>query len=220
MKKAITTSFLAIILSCSASFAQLGIGLKGGLNLASVSNLGEGSSSSGAASSSNKTKPKIGMHLGGYINFSFSDMLGFQPELLFTMKGYVYESTVTVLGTTSSSTSSATINYIELPLQLRINPSEKIHILGGPYIGFLAGAKSKTESTFGNSSSTSTSSSTDGLTSMDFGLALGLGFKADNGFVGGVKYSRGFSSIFDPDSNSSNVNSVFQLFLGFEFGGR
>ncbi|MGQ0829789.1 MAG: porin family protein [Bacteroidota bacterium] len=207
-----------ITLSVVATNAQVAIGIKAGLNGASVSNVKSNNNTNGVTE---KSKIKLGGQFGAYANIKFGDLLGFQPEVLFSMKGYRYEST----SANSSVKQSVTLNYIDIPLQLRVNPTKSFYILVGPYIGILAGASATTESTttvpfFGTTTQTSKSSSTNGLKPMDFGAVAAIGLKAENGFTMGLNYSRGFVTIYENDSNSANVNSVFALFVGFEFGGK
>ncbi len=209
-----------ITLSVAATKAQVSFGIKAGLNGSTVSGLNNNSSTSGSVSTSNSTKIKLGGQFGIYANIHFGKVLGFQPEVLFSMKGYRYESKATIGANTSSTKTSVSLNYIEIPLQLRINPTQSFFILAGPYFGILVGASSTSVYTNGTITNTSKSSSTNGLQSIDFGVALGLGLKAENGFTMGLKYSRGFNSIYANDNNGANVNSVFQLFVGYEFGGK
>jgi len=207
-----------ITLSVVATNAQVAIGIKAGLNGSFVTNLKSNNNTPGL---SEKTPIKLGGQFGAYANIKFGDLLGFQPEVLFSMKGYTIECKTTK----TKQKVSHTLNYIEIPLQIRVNPKETFYILAGPYLGFLAGASSTSEVTttapfVGTVTQTSKSTSTSGLETIDFGVAAGLGIKAENGFTMGFKYSRGFLSIVDKDNNSANVNSVFQLFVGFEFGGK
>ena len=224
MKKVLL--FISIItLSVITTNAQVAFGIKGGLNVSSVSNLANNFAAIGSSSASNKSKLKLGGQFGIYANIKFGDVLGLQPEVLFSMKGYKYVSESKSSSFEAKRTDNVNLNYVEIPLQLRINPVKSFYILVGPYLGILAGAS--TVSTSYSSAppnapvTTETkSSSTNGLRSIDFGIAAGLGLKTENGFTMGLKYSRGFVSIVENDNNSPNVNSVFQLFVGFEFGGK
>ena len=214
-----------ITLSIITTNAQVSFGLKAGLNISSVSNLTNNSATVGTTTATNKTKLKLGGQFGAYANIHFGKILGLQPELLFSMKGYKYESKSVVGNVEARSTSDVRINYIEIPLQLRVNPTENFYLLAGPYFGILAGASS-TNTSYSSVppippvTTTSKSTSTNGLKSLDLGIAVGLGFKAENGFTMGLKYSRAFSSIYANDSGTPHVNSVFQVFAGFEFGGK
>jgi hypothetical protein len=218
MKQKLITLSAALLLASAPLHAQrTGFGIKGGLNISSVSNLGSSSSSTTNTSASSSTKIKLGGHVGAYAAIMFSDRIGFMPEIQFSMKGYNYESSWTIGSTSSKVVTKHTLNYINIPLQLKINFNESFGIMAGPYIGFLAGSKSTTESTSGSFSSTSTSTSTTGLTKTDIGLSLGLGIQQESGLNFGLKYEKGFNSISENDNDDPNTNSVFQLFIGFGF---
>ena len=223
MKKRLYLTSILITWIVFASDAQISYGIKAGLSFNSVTNLGGASSSVGTVTSSSESKMKIGWHMGGYTNIPFSELLGFQPELLFSIKGYEHVAESKVGNIESSSTTNTRLNYIEIPLQLRVNPSENFYLLAGPYFGTLVGASS-TSTNYSSVpplapiTTTSTSSSTNGLNSLDLGISIGAGVQIDNGFTGGVKYLRGFTSIASNNGGSANANTGLQIFVGFAFG--
>ncbi|MDD5571214.1 MAG: porin family protein [Bacteroidales bacterium] len=216
--------FGAALISISVVNAQTSFGIKAGGNISSVSNLESSSTTAGATSVTQSNKIKPGFNVGVFLNVRFGDFLGFQPEVLYTTKGYKYESKVVIGAFETKTTLDATLNYIEIPMQLRLNITENFYILGGPYVGILAGAMGKTTTYVSTPPVTteSKSTSTDGIEKMDLGLSVGTCFLSEGGFNFGVKYSRGFTDAFENSTGNtnSNVNSVFQLFIGFSFGGK
>jgi len=85
MKK-ITLLAVLISLTSAGAFAQLGMGLKGGVNLASATIEGE------------NTEGRIGFHFGAFAEFSASDNLAIQPEILFSSQGYENGTEVNIDG--------------------------------------------------------------------------------------------------------------------------
>jgi hypothetical protein len=202
---------------------KINIGVKGGINIASMSNVGSASASFGSSSSSNKNKPRILPHFGIYSEIKVNDVFSFQPELLFSMKGYSNEAKA-INGFTSSSSETnnkLALSYIDIPLQMRFN-FNKFHILAGPYIGFLVAATYKTNSEviIGSSSSKSESKSTskENFNSPEAGIYLGAGYELENGLSFGARWCRGLSDVTDNNSTAgnNNSNSVFQISLGYK----
>ncbi|HEX2936049.1 MAG TPA: porin family protein [Bacteroidales bacterium] len=78
-------------------------------------------------------KAKWGFAAGAFLSFPFNAVLGFQPELMYSQKGF--KSTGSVLGVDYSYTRK--LNYIDVPLQLQIKPIPALTILAGPQFSFL-----------------------------------------------------------------------------------
>lgn len=76
---------------------------------------------------------KLGLAAGVFVAIPIGQFLGFQPELLFSQKGY--QSTGTVLGYDYSLT--RTSNFIDVPLLLALKPSNFVTVLVGPQYSYL-----------------------------------------------------------------------------------
>jgi hypothetical protein len=219
---AIFTLVFCIMTNTYAQDEKIKLGIKGGLNIASISNTGSGSASYGGYSSSVKNNARLLPHLGVYSEFKFSEIFSLQPELLFSMKGSSIVSKATSPGSSSEYTNKIGLSYLDIPVQLRFNIS-KFHILVGPYVGFLLAANSKSKSEVINGSSKvvseSKSTSKDGLRSTDAGIYIGGGYEFDNGLNLGLRWCRGFSDIYEASNSSNNSNSVIQFSIGYKLAG-
>lgn len=78
---------------------------------------------------------KIGLDLAVIADFPLGDVISFAPELHWLQKGYKFEDI--------STTGTATLNYLELPLLIKFKFGEeaKFSVFGGPSIGYLLGGK-------------------------------------------------------------------------------
>jgi hypothetical protein len=77
--------------------------------------------------------PKFGITGGAFLRIPLGKFLGFQPELLFSQKGF--KASGSILG--SAYTFKRTTNFIDIPLLLQIKPSEFITLLAGPQYSYL-----------------------------------------------------------------------------------
>ena len=109
-------------------------GLKAGLNFSNVYDAkGEKFNADG----------KFGLAGGLFIAIPIGKYLGVQPEIMFSQKGF--KGSGTMLGSDYSFT--RTTNYIDIPLQFALKPSEFITLLAGPQISFLMSQKDVFNST-------------------------------------------------------------------------
>ena len=210
--------------------AQIMIGPKLGLNLASWSNV--------TLSNGDKKVPVMGINIGGVCNFSVNKMFSLQPELLYSGKGNNIKN--------GSYYDKEYINYLEIPILAKVSFGKddfKGFVNLGPYFGYLMGGKDKWNTPVvmgvGGSGSQSidfTKTTTDNLDGtsyteqqnrLDIGLALGAGviYKLGPGsLMGELRYNVGFSHMtkyggtlpsgFDKDKNQ---NRVFAISVGYLF---
>jgi len=99
-------------------------GVKAGANL---SNVYDASGENFAAD------PKMGFAGGAFLSIPIGKYLGFQPELLYSQKGY--KSTGTLFGSTYSDT--RTTSFLDIPLQLQFKPIRFLTFLGGVQYSYL-----------------------------------------------------------------------------------
>lgn len=101
-----------------------GIGFKVGLN---SSNLYD------TKSENFENDPKLGLAVGGFLSIPLGKVLGLQPEVMYSQKGY--KAVGNVLGADYDYTRKT--DYIDVPLQLQIKPASFLTIVGGPQYSFL-----------------------------------------------------------------------------------
>lgn len=198
MKKVILSLAILAGVTGAAQAQSVRFGIKGGVGLASVT----GSS----VSNTNKKNLVVGQ-AGLMADFGFTDLLSFHPELLFSQKGIRYEN--------GSLYAQNRLSYLDLPLLLRVN-ADGLFFEAGPQVGFLLAEKDE-NNLFGTAV---TSTSTNGTRKVDVGYIAGVGYQLPSGLELGVRYNGGIADIQDPSGSSKIRNSVFQLQLGYLFGGK
>lgn len=119
------TLFFIFIISISQANAQLHLGAKGGANLTKV----EGKNFN--------DEFELGFQAGGFLYFELSDFLGLQTEVLFN------QTNTEVTDDFSDVFEDAldrdkTLNYVSVPLLLRLNSNGIITVNAGPQFSFLA----------------------------------------------------------------------------------
>jgi hypothetical protein len=215
MKKLLLTLLIASVVSFSTQ-AQMQVGVKAGINLATQSSDVDGFEAGSA----------LGLIFGVPVRLMLNDNLAFQPEVSFMQKGSSSDYSFEVPGFyTLESSGKGIINYVEIPLMFQylfgggdIMP----FVTAGPSIGLGLGYKSS-----GTSTTTTTdpftgveSSITDdyddsgsmedaGLSAIDFGVGFGAGavMAAGNGsLIFQIGYLLGLANIYD-DTDFGKLNN-------------
>ncbi len=91
--------------------------------------------------------PKFGFVAGVFLSIPIGKYLGFQPEVLFSQKGY--KSTGSLLGLDYGYT--RTTNYLDIPLLVQLKPTDFITLLAGPQFSYLMKQKDVFDSDILNS---------------------------------------------------------------------
>lgn len=155
---------------------------------------------------------KVGFAAGGFFSIPLGKYIGFQPEVLYSEKGFKATGS-NLLG---SYDYTRTSTYLDIPLQLQIKPIENLTFLVGPQYSYLL----KTKNDFnGNTSTTQEDDiNSENYKKNIFGLAVG----ADVNISDFIISARAGWDISKSDSNGDSTkprykNQVLQLTLGYTF---
>ena len=209
-------SILIISSYYSTSFAQV-FGLRGGLNLANVSE----KDNDGSYNEYNKNN--IGFHIGGTVDFPISDVFSIETGLIFTTKGVKYELSEFILLGNMDIKAKTTLYYIDIPITPKFTfdlGGSELFVLAGPYIGIGLFGKAKAEVTFmgeTESDSEDVEWGSEGLNRLDYGLTLGAGLQF-TAISLGLYYNYGLANISsDSDNGWRSNNRVLNISLGYRF---
>lgn len=209
--KTITTTLLLLLMvwGSTASAQESSVGIKGGLNLSTIST---------DKGSDKNLKP--GFHIGVFNKFPLSESIALQPELLFSTKGLKmnYDESLFVDGETRFNT-----YYIDLPVYLVFNLSEAFQIQAGPYLSYLLSANVNTDAEVLGFFDINTDKELDrkNFNAFDYGVSAGISFNL-NPLVIGANYSMGLNPVAKEDEPTRKLlgdgkNSVIQVFTAIKF---
>jgi len=208
MKK-ILIAALALFIVNGAIAQSIRGGIKVGSNLSTLTNtviLGGGIAANG--------KMKFGFHTGGFVDFAFSERVSLQPELLYSAQGAKYAETFydRIKEENMSMTALIAINYINIPVLLKINIADGLSAEIGPQIGFLISAEQDIK--FNNIPVWS--ERIKGTNTLDITAITGLSYAFSGNFVVSARYGLGLTYV-NKDSVFPQKNSVIQLGVGYKF---
>lgn len=177
-----------------SSFAQIQVGVKGGLNLSDVvlNNIIN-------PDVEDAYRIKAGLHAGVYASVRGANEFGFAIEALYSNKGVIALNPIH-------------LHYVNIPLLLQYHVNEKFLVEIGPEIGYLVNANSKD----GNLNSTWDNK-------LDIGLDAGFQYNVWR-IRAGMRFNAGFTSVIRSAASGVNgeqvryLNRVLQIFVAIPIG--
>ncbi len=163
------------------------------------------------------TKARLGLHIGGIVDYKFSNALSLQSGVLYVMNGYKLDYFF--------SNNIINVNTIEVPLSLIYKTGhpgkDRFFVGAGPYYALnLGGTKKET----GNGTSSTTTFTAgndrdnDGIKKNDFGLGLNVGYELTTGLYFRVHYQLGFVNLLPAgDADNSGYNRNYGFSVGYLF---
>jgi hypothetical protein len=176
---------------------ELKVGIKAGINYSNVySESGDGYVADG----------KVGFAGGVFVSIPLNQLIGIQPELMYSQKGFKTEGTFFDGKITSS--------YLDLPIHLQIKPTENISILAGPQFSYLLSTKYE----LNGFSTVDEEDLDDNNNRATLGISAGVDFTVQN-FLISARGSWDLSKV-NKDNSMSDINyknQLFQVTLGYRF---
>lgn len=154
-------------------------------------------------------KPKDSFHAGIVINdLKLSDKIGIQPELLYSHQGFKV-----------GGIGSIGLHYLSMPVLAKLEMNDKISVLVGPQVSYLAKAR------VGIANDLFSVSYDGAFNKMDVSAVGGMEFKIADGASIGGRYTMGLNNInkdFQIGNNNlsdyfSLRNAGFQVYLSYKF---
>ncbi|MDR1347524.1 MAG: PorT family protein [Prevotellaceae bacterium] len=186
MKKILLIMMVAMLCAATAN-AQIKFGAKAGVNLSTLTDADD-------------AELKFGFHVGGFAEFTLSDRIALQPELLYSTQGADAEGD-----------NSLSLGYINVPVLLKVNIVEGLSAEVGPQVGFLLSSKAK--------SGVVSVSIKDYTKSLDVSAVIGLSYTFAEKFVVSARYGLGFTTVYKQElvNDAKPKNSVMQVSFGYKF---
>ena len=177
--------------------------------------------------------------IGVFAVFKINDRFAIQPEILYTIKGNMYD----ISSSESEDGFEQEIDYttemkaqwIEIPMLGVFQLSPKFHLLVGPYFEYFLGGESKLDysirmtfdgESYSDSGSDRMDIEKDDLANFGYGLVFGSGFNITPALGIDARYSMGLSTIDKEPEDYDNEedyeiddvrNSGIQLLLTYSF---
>ncbi len=185
MKKIFLATLLLVFIA--TSYAQINIGVKAGLNRYALTG--------------DDKSYKNGLHIGAFAQIPITELLVVQPELLFSAEGNEFEENDIKFG--------QYLNYVNIPVMLRVNTKGGFYAEAGPQFGFLLSAKYK-----------ETGSPSEDIKKFfkgsNLSIGAGFGYQFKMGLGVGARYNFGLANIYS-ENNFETKSTGGQLSISYIF---
>ena len=189
--KTLIVSVFALVYAASTNAQKVYFGLKGGINVSSLS-----------SSDNSPFESKVGFNIGGLAHIHASKTWAIQPELIYSLEG----AKQTLIGSNAKAVTN--LHYLDIPVLLQYFFLNGFRLEGGPQMGFLLNAKTKTGDVTVNDK---------GFQSTAVSIPLGIGYLSSTGLGLDARYVFGLSNINDNNDGPAIQNNVFQLGFFYQF---
>jgi len=187
-----------VVICASPAFAQgFGLGVKGGVNIATQEIKGDDGGPS--------LDPRYGGVVGAFVTLPLLPWVGLQAEGLYSMKGTRFKS--------QGIEAALHLDYAEIPVLVKVRFAHRYYAAAGPSMAFAMRARTRTS--FGGV--TEEIDVMDQVKRFDFGVAMGGGVEFGSVVVDG-RYTLGLTDIDkDKTDTSKTKNRTISLTAGFRF---
>lgn len=200
MKKIIALAFCLSLIGVSANAQDFQLGLKGGVNFASLS------------SDDFNYESNTGYNAGLFLKLKFTK-IAIQPEIMWSVQGASLTEDTGILGLAESTYK---YSYVNIPILLKLYLVSGINVFIGPQFGFLSAADLKVE-VAGISTEQDIKEFVSGA---DVTGVIGVGIDLPAGLHADFRYNVGITDVeldFGTGTVEAQKNSVFQLGIGWAF---
>lgn len=204
----LVTMFSLTTIYAQSDDATAQFGVKGGVNISNITGDDIGDLDS-----------RTSFNLGLFMEIPISERFSFQPEVLYSGQGFTAVSRDQDNVFDVDDNVEYQLSYIQVPLMAKIYLVKGLYAEAGPQFGFKVNEEIDTEPT-ADGGDTTINPDDSYIKGFDTNLALGAGYKFDNGFSLSARYTHGLTNIFKEDTMFENVdakNSVWQFGVGFSF---
>lgn len=198
---------------CQIGIAQeTRFGVKGGLNYSSiVGDLTEG------------LKFRFSGHGGIFLEIDFSEKFKLQPELVYSSQGFQFSTDLATIenggtGDDNDFRTNVQLNFITVPILGKFALNDKWDVEFGPQFGFLLNQVTKFKEVDQNSNSTADRrSSISGDFQLDYGAAVGLGYKLTDDLSISPRFYIGLRNRLNGLQGAQNYNAAIQVSVNYMF---
>lgn len=214
MNKLLLFVAVAVITISTAQSQELRIGVKAGVNFASV-----------GGDFTDEYDGRTSFHLGGLVEIPISEKFAVQPELLYSGQGAKSEYDDSFGDSIVIGKEKLKLDYINIPIMAKYYIMEGLSVEAGPQFGLLLSAKNEYEESGFEGDQSGDFDVKDFYKTLDISFGFGSSYRLNNGVFFSARYVIGLTDITDDNDDFGILdidgykqrNSVIQLSAGFSF---
>lgn len=209
MKKVLLSFGVAMLLAGAAQ-AQVSYGLRAGVNLGKISNLGD--------NQSNNTS----FNVTGYADLPVAPNFSIQPGLSLQGKGTKFDTGNETTGLTTTRNTMSLEIPVNAVYYIPTGYSGSIFLGAGPYVGLNLSGKDKISARVGGNEGSvdrdiNFSGDDKNMNRLDAGVNFLAGYRLSSGFLINAGYGLGLTNMIPNNSNTTAANRVWSFGVGYQF---
>lgn len=204
----LVTTFSISQINAQSDDSSIDIGVKAGVNFSTIT-----------GDDIDDLDSRTSFNAGLYLEIPLSERFSFQPEVLYSGQGFTIRRIDQENAFDTDDNIEYQLSYIQVPLLAKLYLVEGLSIEAGPQFGFKINEEIDTEPVSGGGD-TVIDPDDSTIKNFDTSVALGAGYKFNNGFFLSARYTHGLTNIYKDDTIFENVdakNAVWQFGVGFAF---
>jgi hypothetical protein len=163
-------------------------------------------------------------HGGVFLEIDFSEKFKLQPELMYSSQGFQFSTDLAAIqnggavGDDNDFRANVQLNFITVPILGKFALNDKLDVEFGPQFGFLLNQVTKIKDLDQNSSvNADRRSSVSGDFQLDYGAAVGLGYKLTDDLTISPRFYVGLRNRLNALAGAQNYNASIQLSINYMF---
>ncbi|MEJ2004013.1 MAG: porin family protein [Cyclobacteriaceae bacterium] len=148
----------------------------------------------------------VDFHIGGYAEFQLSEVVSFQPELLYSREGSAENDFF-------DQRLRLQLNFVQIPILFKFHVSDEVNVHIGPQTGFLVAQKFKSD---GNTAKIEE----DVFSTVVLSAAGGAGFDINENMEAGGRYVLGLTNwrtdVSDDVGGPRETGHVIQFYFSYK----
>ncbi|MEM8998621.1 MAG: porin family protein [Bacteroidota bacterium] len=181
-----------ITASAQSFFDDVGIGVRGGLNLSTIT-----------GDDFDSPDSRTSFYIGILAEFPLSEKFSLQSELFYSAQGFDIGDEPLPDGSDAIYDATLKLDYIQIPILMKVYLAKGLNLHGGPQFGFNVNE----EISIDIPGDDDLDIELDDANSFDFQITNGLEYKIKDVFLIQARYTFGLTDIIDDvDSRTSNIS--------------
>lgn len=222
MKARFLPTVIVFTLFSSFSFAQVKPVIKAG----AINSTWKGDAQQTFGSLIDKTdgyineRNRTGFYAGASVDIPLSDVISFEPGLIYTQRGYGLRGNLTINALkidALNARATSQMHYVDVPVLFKVKPAGGFTVFAGPQVSYLVNNNLRADvNVLGFSLLNTNLDITNQFNRLDVGVTGGIGYESASGIGVSAAFERGFSRL-DKNQNFRVFNQGIKVGLIYRF---
>ncbi|XVJ65693.1 MAG: PorT family protein [Lacibacter sp.] len=165
-------------------------------------------------------KNRTGFYAGASVDIPLSDVISFEPSLIYTQRGYGLRGNLTINALkidALNARATSQMHYVDVPVLFKVKPAGGFTVFAGPQVSYLVNNNLRADvNVLGFSLLNTNLDITNQFNRLDVGVTGGIGYESASGIGVSAAFERGFNRL-DKNQNFKVFNQGIKVGLTYRF---